>query len=386
MLDKPQELLQKENEIQITVHRELETEEKLRSHPPLADPADVSAQTDQEQLKNDILTLHEAKFKTPETELIPAKPVFRQKANYYEQSNPIKINQSRSKSARKHAAAQQAQSDQTRQEELQLQLNHLNKRLTDQKDPDSLLARSVLTEDLGILNHSPARQDVTGHFRRKNAKKYTKPGSGNDKVRESAQADVDNLVSNLRRDISLEGDTSLLEDTSEYTDAFYFTNLFGEETIKGRTQELEEMKKNADQYSSKEIDASKARLKKLQDMVLFLKNYGSTYSIAMVQKSRAIKAHQLARQQIADEGNSAYNQLMLEILDKKISELKSDYEENIKDLRTASNTADTPQGKAHIKVQKELAKLRRRMKENDSDEQIKKKSMDQARDIFQNFT
>lgn len=74
------------------------------------------------------------------------------------------------------------------------------------------------------------------------------------------------------------------------------------------------------------------------------------------------------------------------MLDKKISELKSDYEENIKDLRTASNTADTPQGKAHIKVQKELAKLRRRMKENDSDEQIKKKSMDQARDIFQNFT
>lgn len=74
------------------------------------------------------------------------------------------------------------------------------------------------------------------------------------------------------------------------------------------------------------------------------------------------------------------------MLDKKISELKSDYEENIKDLRTDSNTADTPQGKAHIKVQKELAKLRRRMKENDSDEQIKKKSMDQARDIFQNFT
>lgn len=74
------------------------------------------------------------------------------------------------------------------------------------------------------------------------------------------------------------------------------------------------------------------------------------------------------------------------MLDKKISELKSDYEENIKDLRTDSNTADTPQGKAHIKVQKELAKLRRRMKENDSDEQIKKESMDQARDIFQNFT
>lgn len=383
MLDKLQELLKKENEKQITGHQDMETEEKIRSNPSLADHADVSAQTDQEQMKNDILTLRGTEFKTLETELVPAESVFsRQEANYYEQHDPARIRQSRSKSARKRAAEKQAQSDQTRKGELQRKLNQL----MTQKDPDSLLARSVLSDELGNLDHSPVRQDVTGHLRRGHETKYAKRGSENQKMRETAQTDVNNLVNNLRRDISLEGDTSLLEDTTEYTDAFYFSQLFGEDTIKERTLELQQMKKDTDKYSNEEIAASKTELKKVQDMVLFLKGYASNFSIQMVQKSRAIRAHRLARQQIADEGNSVYNQMMLEILDAKILALQKDYDTFLADLRTASGNADTPKGAAHLAIQKELARLRKEMKENDGDERVKKESLDKARDLFRHFT
>lgn len=383
MSDTPHELLKKENEIRITGHREPETEEKFRSHPPLAGPADIRAQSDQKQMKDDILTLRETRFETSETDLIPAEPVFSyQEANYYEQHDPARINQSRTKSARKRAAAQQAQSDQARKGELQRMKNQL----LAQKDPDSLLARSALIEELSNLDHAPARQDVTGHLRRQHETKYAKRGSENQKMRETAQTDVNNLVNNLRMDISLEGDTSLLADTTEYTDAFYFSHLFGEETIRERTLKLQQMKENNDKYSPEEIAASKAGLQKVQDMVLFLKNYGSTYSITMLRKSRAIRAHRLARQQIADEGNSVYNQMMLAILDAKILELQRDYDTSMEGLRTASNSAGTLRGDAHIAIQKELARLRKEMKENDGDEEVKKTTLDKARDLFQNFT
>lgn len=383
MLDKLQELLKKENEKQITGHQDMETEEKIRSNPSLADHADVSAQTDQEQMKNDISTLRGTEFKTLETELIPAEPFFsNQEANYYEQHDPARIRQSRSKSARRRAAEKQAQSDQTRKGELQRKLNQL----MTQKDPDSLLARSVLSDELGKLNLSIVRQDVTGCMRRQNETKYAQRGSENQKMRKTAQADVDNLVNNLRRDIALEGDTSLLEDTTEYTDAFYFSQLFGEETIKERTLKLQQMKKDTDKYSNEEIAASKTELGKAQDMVLFLKNYGSTYSIRMVQISKAIRAHQLARQQIADEGNSAYNQMMLEILDAKIQGLQKDYDTFLAGLRTGSGSAGTAKGAAHLAIQKELARLRKEMKENDGDERVKKESLDKARDLFRHFT
>lgn len=383
MPDKPYELLKKENEVQITGHQEMETEEKLRSRPPLADPENIRAQTDQRQMKNDILTLRETEFETTEKELIPAEPVFaNQGANYYAQHDPAKINQSRTKAARKNAAALQDQTDQTRKAELEGR----QRKLIAQKDPDSLLARSALTEELTNLDHAPARQDVTGYARRQREMKYAQRGSANQRMRKTAQTDVDNLVNNLRRDISLEGDTSLLEDTTEYTDAFYFSHLFGEETIKERTIKLQQMKAHTDKYSPEEIAASKAELGKVQDMVLFLKNYGSTYSITMLRKSRAIRAHRLARQQIADEGNSVYNRVMLEILDAKILELQSDYDANIASLRAARSKASASQRDAHIAIQKELAMLRKVMKENDGDERVKKESMDKARDLFQNFT
>lgn len=383
MPDKPYELLKKENEIQIAGHQEMEAEEKLRSRPPLANPEDISAQTDQRQMENDIQTLRETEFETMEKELIPAEPVFaNQEANYYAQHDPAKINQSRTKAARKNAAALQDQSDQTRKAELEGR----QRKLIAQKDPDSLLARSVLTEELTNLDHAPARQDVTGYARRQREMKYAQRGSANQRMRKTAQTDVDNLVNNLRRDISLEGDTSLLEDTTEYTDAFYFSHLFGEETIKERTIKLQQMKAHTDKYSPEEIASSKAELGKVQDMVLFLKNYGSTYSITMLRKSQAIRAHRLARQQIADEGNSVYNRVMLEILDAKILELQSDYDANIASLRAAKSKASASQRDAHIAIQKELARLRKEMKENDGDERVKQESLDKARDLFQKFT
>ena len=255
-----------------------------------------------------------------------------------------------------------------------------------QNDPESLLERSVLSDEMGKLNLSTMRQDVTGYMRRQNETKYAKRGSENQKMRKTAQADVDNLVNNLRRDIALEGDTSLLADTTEYTDAFYFSQLFGEDTIKERTLKLQQMKKNTDKYSDEEIAASKTELGKAQDMVLFLKNYGSTYSIRMVQISKAIRAHQLARQQIADEGNSAYNRMMLEILDTKIQGLQKDYDTFLAGMRTGSGSAGTAKGAAHLAIQKELAGLRKEMKENDGDERVKNESLDKARDLFQHFT
>lgn len=383
MSDIPHELLKKENKIQITGHQEPVTEEKLRSQPPLAGPVDIRAQTDQRQLEDDILALHETEFKTPETELIPAEPVFsNQGANYYEQRDPARINESRKKSARKSAAARQDQSDLTRKGELQRKLNHL----MTQKDPDSLLVRSVLDDEIGNLDRSPVRQDVTGYSRRQNETKYAKRASANQKMRKTAQADVDNLVNNLRRDISLEGDISLSGDTTEFTDAFYFSQLFGEEAIKERTLRLQQMNENQDKHSPEEIAASKTDLQKVSEMVLFLKNCGSTYSVRMAWKSRVIRAHQLARQQIADEGDSVYNRVMLEILDAKILELQNDYNATMRGLRTANNLAGTPRGDAYIAIQKELARLRKEMKENDGDERVKQETLDRARSLFQNFT
>lgn len=396
MSDMPYEFLEKENKTQKIVHQELETQEKLSSHPHVTESADISAQTNQKQLQNDISTLRGTEFKTLEKELIPAESVFaRQGANYYEQHDPVRKNQSRRKSARKQAAARQVQNDQTRKNELQCKLRDLSedrkkKEKNGEKDPESLLVCSVLTEELTLLDQSPVRQDETGFVRRQNETKYARRRSVNQKMRETAQTDVNNLVNNLRRDIVLEGKTSFPEDLSVYTDAFYFSNWFGEATVYERTLELQKMvnkmNEEKEEKAQKKIDAYKTELNKTSKMALILKGYGSNFSVKMLQQYRTIRAHQYARQQIADEGNSIYNQLMLEILDDKIKEMLNGYNKTMEDLQSANGTNETPEGAALLDLQKELARLRKEMKENEGDERVKEEKRKKAKELITNFT
>lgn len=359
----------------------LDQGEVQAQHQERAQPLQVPQEQVEERLNEDVHALQMEDFEIVDVYLADAQPVFaRQEANLYRQRNPDQIRESKRKSARKQAAADQAQADHIGRTRMSAALEEARRDAAE--DPDALLRLSVLDEEIRQLQALGERVDVTGHRRRKNEKEYANRANSR-AARKEARQDVDNLVKNLRMDIGLEGDPNPPEDMHEYTEAFYFTKLFGEAAIR----EKEEAKEALEKAGAPEVEVQQAKeqLGKIRDMALWQKSNGSNFAVVMGSKARALQARRLARQQILDEGSTAYHQLMVALLDEEIARLQDEYDGMAEGLRTASGKVGTPKVDAQIAAQGRLAQLCREMKAEGTTEERKEAIMTEAREIYRNF-
>lgn len=363
------------------LERGLEQEEEQIQQQVQVQAPQIALEQREEQLNEDVRALELETFEIVDVQLIEAPPVFaRQEANLYRQRNPDQIRESKRKSARKQAAADQAQADHIGRTRMSAALEEARRDAAE--DPDALLRLSVLDEEIRQLQALGERVDVTGHRRRKNEKEYANRANSR-AARKEARQDVDNLVKNLRMDIGLEGDPNPPEDMHEYTEAFYFTKLFGEAAIR----EKEEAKEALEKAGAPEVEVQQAKeqLGKIRDMALWQKSNGSNFAVVMGSKARALQARRLARQQILDEGSTAYHQLMVALLDEEIARLQDEYDGMAEGLRTASGKVGTPKVDAQIAAQGRLAQLCREMKAEGTTEERKEAIMTEAREIYRNF-
>lgn len=363
------------------LERGLEQEEEQIQQQVQVQAPQIALEQREEQLNEDVRALELETFEIVDVQLIEAPPVFaRQEANLYRQRNPDQIRESKRKSARKQAAADQARADHIGRTRMSAALEEARRDAAE--DPDALLRLSVLDEEIRQLQALGERVDVTGHRRRKNEKEYANRANSR-AARKEARQDVDNLVKNLRMDIGLEGDPNPPEDMHEYTEAFYFTKLFGEAAIR----EKEEAKEALEKAGAPEVEVQQAKeqLGKIRDMALWQKSNGSNFAVVMGSKARALQARRLARQQILDEGSTAYHQLMVALLDEEIARLQDEYDGMAEGLRTASGKVGTPKVDAQIAAQGRLAQLCREMKAEGTTEERKEAIMTEAREIYRNF-
>lgn len=359
----------------------LDQGEVQAQHQERAQPLQVPQEQVEERLNEDVHALQMEDFEIVDVYLADAQPVFaRQDANLYRQRDQEQIRQSKKKAARKQAAADQAQADHIGRTRMSAALEEARRDAAE--DPDALLRLSVLDEEIRQLQALGERVDVTGHRRRKNEKEYANRANSR-AARKEARQDVDNLVKNLRMDIGLEGDPNPPEDMHEYTEAFYFTKLFGEAAIR----EKEEAKEALEKAGAPEVEVQQAKeqLGKIRDMALWQKSNGSNFAVVMGSKARALQARRLARQQILDEGSTAYHQLMVALLDEEIARLQDEYDGMAEGLRTASGKVGTPKVDAQIAAQGRLAQLCREMKAEGTTEERKEAIMTEAREIYRNF-
>lgn len=359
----------------------LDREEVQVQHQEEVQPLQVAQEQVEERLNEDVRALQMEDFEIVDVYLADAQPVFaRQDANLYRQRDQEQIRQSKKKAARKQAAADQAQADYIGRTRMNAALEEA--RADAAEDPDALLRLSVLDEEIRQLQALGERVDVTGHRRRKNEKEYANRANSR-AARKEARQDVDNLVKNLRMDIGLEGDPNPPEDMHEYTEAFYFTKLFGEAAIREKEEAKEELEKAG--APEAEVQRAKEQLGKIKDMALWQKSNGSNFAVVMGSKARDLQARRLARQQILDEGNTAYHQLMVALLDEEIARLQDEYDGMAEGLRTASGKVGTPKVDAQIAAQGRLAQLCREMKAEGTTEERKEAIMTEAREIYRNF-
>lgn len=359
----------------------LDQGEVQAQHQERAQPLQVPQEQVEERLNEDVHALQMEDFEIVDVYLADAQPVFaRQDANLYRQRDQEQIRQSKKKAARKQAAADQAQADHIGRTRMSAALEEARRDAAE--DPDALLRLSVLDEEIRQLQALGERVDVTGHRRRKNEKEYANRANSRT-ARKEARQDVDNLVKNLRMDIGLEGDPNTPEDMHEYTEAFYFTKLFGEAAIREK-EEAKEALENAGAPEA-EVQQAKEQLEKIKAMALWQKSNGSNFAVVMGSKARALQARRLARQQILDEGSTAYHQLMVALLDEEIARLQDEYDGMAEGLRTASGTVGTPKVDAQIAAQGRLAQLCREMKAEGTTEERKEAIMTEAREIYRNF-
>lgn len=359
----------------------LDQGEVQAQHQERAQPLQVPQEQVEERLNEDVHALQMEDFEIVDVYLADAQPVFaRQDANLYRQRDQEQIRQSKKKAARKQAAADQAQADHIGRTRMSAALEEARRDAAE--DPDALLRMSVLDEEIRQLQALGERVDVTGHRRRKNEKEYANRANSQ-AARKAARQDVDHLVKNLRMDIGLEGDPNTPEDMHEYTEAFYFTKLFGEATIREK-EEAKEALENAGAPEA-EVQQAKEQLEKIKAMALWQKSNGSNFAVVMGNKARDLQARRLARQQILDEGSTAYHQLMVALLDEEIARLQDEYDGIAEGLRTASGTVGTPKADAQIAAQGQLAQLRREMKAEGTTEERKEAIMTEAREIYRNF-
>ena len=359
----------------------LDREEVQVQHQEEVQPLQVAQEQVEERLNEDVRALQMADFEIVDVYLADAQPVFaRQDANLYRQRDQEQIRQSKKKAARKQAAADQAQADYIGRTRMNAALEEA--RADAAEDPDALLRLSVLDEEIRQLQALGERVDVTGHRRRKNEQEYANRANSR-AARKEARQDVDNLVKNLRMDIGLEGDPNPPEDMHEYTEAFYFTKLFGEAAIREKEEAKEALEKAG--APEAEVQRAKEQLGKIKDMALWQKSNGSNFAVVMGSKARDLQARRLARQQILDEGNTAYHQLMVALLDEEIARLQDEYDGMAEGLRTASGKVGTPKVDAQIAAQGRLAQLCREMKAEGTTEEQKEAIMTEAREIYRNF-
>lgn len=370
--------------VQQPVHENRELQEERREqreqqlNQPVQNPLE---QQPQDQLEQDIHILRGEEFVELNVPLAHADPVFGQWSSINRQRDRQKIRESARKSARKEAAAEQAQEDERRISRLRGRISAFSG--NNGIASDMLLVRTMLDLEAGCYQGLKPRQDVTGHTRRRNEKRYSNAGEGNSFARSAAEEDVANLVSNLRRDICLDGDETYPESMQEYADAFYFTNKYGNEVAKEKTIALNREKKNGT-ITDEEYKARGIEIKKQEQFIMIQKSYASNFAPTMWVKARDLRARRLARQQIMDEGNSAYHQRMIAILDREIADLNAQYEGYMEMLRTFNDTLDTPRGHMQHEKQIELARLRRELKAAKPEKQ--KELEKQGRKIFEDYT
>lgn len=292
------------------------------------------------------------------------------------------LKESGKKSNRKRAAAEKKKDDMKRSNKLYRRLGDLTgKSLT----PGELVARTILEGESLRCEKAPPREDLTGHQRFKNEKKFKNAPQDDPKAQQAAEKDVQNLVNNLRLDMTLEADTTIPQELRGYTDAFYFTNQYGEKTIATMTK-IHNRNKTAPGADPEQIQAEKAAIKKLQQFTTIQKSYASNFVPNMCLKQRDIRARQLARQQIQEGPRNAYQQRMLDILDRELETIQAQYNALAEYLRTFNGTLGRPRGAAQLVMQSNLAALRQAMLVPGVTEEEKERLEAQGRSLFFGYT
>lgn len=342
----------------------------------------VEAEREADPLEANIHILKETEeFVELNIPLLHADTVFQKKtSNLYRQQDQEKIRESSKKLGRKKAAADQLSSDQGQKKELYRRLNDAAK---EKSDSDRIVETAILTNNVSWLDKAPPREDVTGYARRKNERSFANSAES-EKAQRSARKDVDNLVNNLLHDVSLESDTSIPESLMEYVDAYYFTQKYGEKTKK-KMEMVHRAAKRSGMLTEAQIEEEKKILAKLGQFTTIQKSYGSNFVPNMCGKLQEIRAHKLARQQILDEGNSAYHQKMVQLLDEAIAEKEREYDNYETNMRTFNGTIIRPRGAMQSEKQTELAQLRRSMMEPGLTDEQKAEIERRAEDIFYDY-
>ena len=340
------------------------------------------AEIQEQRLTQDVQALRMEDVEVLDGPLFQAEPTFARKdTNISRQRDPAQIERSKKKAGRKEAAADQARSDQVARQKLSDRVTQLQQQ---RDDPDAILEQTLITEELLLNGTLEERVDVTGHYRRKNAEKYAKSNSNGSSMRKAAMKDVENLVNNLRKDIVLEGECSFPEEVIEFTDAFYCANLYSEAVLEQKTRALRAMRIDG-RSTPQDIEAFAEQRKKVEMTALLLKGIGSNFCMPGTQLTRQIRACQMARRQILDEGTTPYHMLMIRILDQQIAAKQAEYQKQVRDMRTINGTVGTPKGDAQLRLIHQLADIRRQMKGEQVTEEEKENLKDEAYRLIDQF-
>lgn len=390
---------------------------------PGFDPENQSLSQFQEDLQAELVILSEL-----ETQKEIRQPVFRNPdATLNLQKRLRDGERSAVKAERKEAAKIKDKTYEKNQKEKdEAKTAELTKTEEQIRDPLLLGIRQNELSTLGEMNKSTsARQDLTGRQRRRNAEKYAEVTENQESVQKQAEQDADNLVRNLHMDIMLDVEAEVPEEIKKYNDAYYFIRQYGDRILFGVQKEIAriddllnsneivqlqsavkalERAQEPTQEIQEALGQKRARLqelealqqeykeqqrakKQVEALVLMLKGFATNFGALLVQKDREIKALELARDQIRQEGNSAYHTRMIEYLEQKIAEAKNFYQAKINELDTCNGTLHTAKGAALMEAQKKLTALRREMlKEQSNGDTEKVKDLeDQAHEIIRTF-
>lgn len=248
---------------------------------------------------------------------------------------------------------------------------------------DNIIAMSRIQSALQTNGSLPPREDVLGLTRRKNEQQYAKGSLLKFSVKKAAKKDVDNLVNNLRRDLCME-DPTYPEDVADIIDAYYLTRKFGEGIKADKQRALKQMKA-AGQATPAEIAAASEQYKKLEQMTTFHSSICFNTSFQLAEMFNDIKARQLARQQILDEGTNEYNMQMVRILDREIAAAQEKYDAMLQQMRTANGSQNTPRGAAQLDSRAALAQITRQLKNPDITEEEKAQLEAHAQALFEGY-
>ena len=316
-------------------------------------------------------------------------PVFhRAESNLVRQRDRKKIQESKTKEGRKQAAAEQETVDKEKQRELNVQLNTVNAHKENGADQTAF---TLLNLEKGNAEKMH-RQDVTGFDRRSNAQRYATSDPEQWRMQRAARQDVENLVTNIRMDIAMLGETSVPEEAQLYVDANYFTGKFSERAIAAKKAERDALRKKVKDGTATEEEQT--RLKAVEkavgwseDLGFALKTRGTNFSAYLEITKRDIQARELALRQIREEGGGAYQQLMRSILEQELAEKKEAYERQKRDLNTQGGKAGTELGQAKTAAELQLAGLRNVLKVRGTEITAEEYAdvMEQAKAVFDNF-